>query len=358
MMDRATLSTRRTTMPGTAAPYRVLATIFAVCLAFAVPSAPAMGQGGGAEAGLPEVGGWSLGTPLIDPISEQSVVELDGRVYIIGGYPGDRIPVSSVRIFDSATGNWQPGPPVPIELHHAMSAAVNGRIYLIGGEFQGAGTGLPAIFLNSVYELDPAAGVWTARAAMPTARSGGGAAVVDGKIYVAGGRPPGGSDFAVYDPALDQWTVLPNLPTQRNHLGMGAIDGKVYVAGGRFGGGFNSERTDALEIYDPATNTWTSGARLLSPRGGVASVEANGCLFVIGGEGNYADPRGLSVENEAYNPRTDTWISLPPMPTPTHGLVGGAFVGGLIHLPGGSVTQGTATASSLHWQYRPSLSCR
>ena len=62
--------------------------------------------------------------------------------------------------------------------------------------------------------------------------AGGAAAVVEGKIYVGGGRPPRGSDFAVYDPAADVLTVLPEMPTQRNHLGMGAIGGKVYVVGG------------------------------------------------------------------------------------------------------------------------------
>jgi N-acetylneuraminic acid mutarotase len=138
---------------------------------------------------------------------------------------------------------------------------------------------------------------------------------------------------------------------------MGAIDGKVYVAGGRFGGSFASERTGATEVYDPATNSWSSLTAMLGPRGGVASVVANGCLVLIGGEGNYSDVRGLSVENEAFNPRTNSWISLPPMPSPTHGLVGGAFVDGRIHLPGGSVTQGTATASTIHWTYRPAVSC-
>src|SRR5947207_507283 len=42
---------------------------------------------------------------------------------------------------------------------------------------------------------------------------------------------------------------------------------------------------------------------MLSPRGGVGSVEANGCLFAIGGEGNYADPRGLSPQNDAERQR-------------------------------------------------------
>ncbi|MBA2449296.1 MAG: hypothetical protein H0V51_14850 [Chloroflexi bacterium] len=49
---------------------------------------------------------------------------------------------------------------------------------------------------------------------MPTARNGGGAGVIDGNIYVAGGRPPRGHDLAVYDQSADAWTVLPDVPTQ------------------------------------------------------------------------------------------------------------------------------------------------
>ena len=261
-------------------------------------------------------------------------------------------------MYDTAANRWEYAPPVPIPMHHTMAAAVDGKLYVVGGEFEGAGTGRPEVFLDTVYVFDRQVGAWASRGPMPTGRSAGGAAVIDGKIYVAGGRPPRGSDFAVYDPAADGWTVLPDLPTQRNHLGVVALDGKVYVAGGRFGGGFNSERTAALEIYDPATNTWTAGASLPSPRGGVAAVEAAGCLYVIGGEGNYADPRGLSDDTDAYDPRTDTWHSLAPMPTPTHGLVGAAFVNGRIHIPGGAVTQGGGTGSVIHQVYRPQMACR
>ncbi len=114
-----------------------------------------------------------------------------------------------------------------------MPAAVNGKIYVIGGQTTESSEPAKAGFVNTVYEYDPASGKWTARAPMPTMRGGGVAAVVDGRIYVAGGRPPGGHDFAVYDLTADKWTTLANLPTQRNHLAAGAHDGKVYVFGGR-----------------------------------------------------------------------------------------------------------------------------
>ena len=91
--------------------------------------------------------------------------------------------------------------------------------------------------MNTVYELDPTTGEWVSKAPMPTARSAGVAVVHDGKIYVAGGRPPRGNDFAVYDPAADSWEVLPDLPTQRNHITGAAIDGRIHVVGGRQGPG-------------------------------------------------------------------------------------------------------------------------
>ncbi len=184
------------------------------------------------NAGLPEVNGWRLAASLLVPRSEHAVAELDGRIYAIGGYPPGRIPSDVVQVYDVAADRWVFGSPLPVPMHHTMAAGVNGRMYVIGGEFGGAGTGRPEVYLNTVYELDLQGGVWRRRSPMPTARSGGGAAVIDGKIYVAGGRRPRGNDFAVYDPAGDRWTTLPNLPTQRNHLAVGAIDGKVYVAGG------------------------------------------------------------------------------------------------------------------------------
>jgi N-acetylneuraminic acid mutarotase len=138
-------------------------------------------------------------------------------------------------VYDTGTGRWSLGPSLPQPIHHIHAAAVDGKLYVIGGEIDGASTGRPEKFVSNVWVHDPKVGGWVARASMPTARSGGGKAVIDGKIYIAGGRPPGGSAFEVYDPATDKWEKLPDLPTQRNHLAMVALNGKIYVAGGRFG---------------------------------------------------------------------------------------------------------------------------
>ncbi len=305
----------------------------------------------------PVPGPWSKLAPMLHPRSEMAVAEVGGKMYVIGGYPPGRIPSDVVQVYDPAANSWTLGPATPLPLHHSIAMAVGGRLFLIGGEFHGAGTGHPPVYLSDVYELDVASGVWLQRAPMPTARSGGGAGVIDGKIYVAGGRPPRGNDFAVYDPAADQWTVLPNLPTARNHLAVDAIGGKLYVAGGRFDAGVGGEMTAVLEVFDPATGAWKSGAPMPAPRAGVTAIAAFGCLYVIAGEGNTADSRGMFKQTEAYDPRTNTWHGLTPMPKPTHGLTRAAFLDGRIHVPGGAVTLGGDTGTTQHQVYQPERRC-
>lgn len=303
-------------------------------------------------------GQWGERAPMLLPRSEASVAELNGKIYFLGGYPGQRITSDSVQVYDPSTDTWELGPPLPRPLHHTMASVAGGRLYIIGGE-AGNPTGSESVFQSSMYMLDEAAGAWVPRASMPTARSGGGSGVIDGKIYVAGGRPPHGHDFAMYDPATDSWTTLPDVPTQRNHLGVVAMGSRLYVAGGRFGGGVGSEMTDVLEIFDTGPNRWVSGPPMLSPRAGVTAVGANGCIYLIGGEGNDADPRGVFELNEVYSPATSRWSSLPPLPTPMHGITGAAFLDGLIYVPGGATRRGVSGADvTLKLQtFRTDLDC-
>jgi N-acetylneuraminic acid mutarotase len=186
---------------------------------------------------------------------------------------------------------------------------------------------------------------------MPTARSSGVAVVLDGKIYVAGGRLPRGSDFAVYDPAANTWEVLPNLPTQRNHFTGAAINGRIHYVGGRQGNGLSPLMTTAHEVFDPQTRTWTTAAPILSPRSGMNGVMALGFFHIWGGEG----PGGMFHDHDYYNPQTNTWTALPHMPVPVHGIVGSAFVDGLIWVTGGGTGIGGSSGSTLNQVYRPAV---
>jgi hypothetical protein len=294
-------------------------------------------------------GQWGLRSGLIEPNSELAVAESNGKLYLMGGYPPSRQTVRTVQIYDIVSDKWTLGPQLPQPNNHGMAAAVNGKIYLIGGQLTADQEG----YVDTVYELDPAVGAWAVKARMPTARSGGVAVVHGGKIYVAGGRVPRGSDFAVYDPASDQWEVLPDLPTQRNHITGAAINGRIHIVGGRLGNGLSPLKTTAHEVFDPQTRTWTTAAPMLSGRSGINGVMARGCFHVWGGEA----PTGMTPQHEYYDPRTDQWSSLANMPIPIHGVVGSAYVDGLIWVTGGGTQIGGSFGSLLNQVYRPAVSC-
>jgi N-acetylneuraminic acid mutarotase len=304
-----------------------------------------------------EFDGWSMGHAMPLARSEHGVAELDGKIWVLGGYPPGRLPSNLVQIYDPATSRWSLGPRLPQPIHHIMTAAVGGKLYVMGGEIDGASTGRPEIFVAHTWVHDPAIGGWVQRAPMPTARSGGEKAGIDGRIDVAGGRPPGGHAFEVYDPATDKWEKLPDMPTQRNHLAMVALNGKVIVAGGRFGPGAMAERTNVVEIYDPATRRWTQGAPLPAAVGGITGAVHAGCMFVFGGEGERTHVLGLTPTTYAYDPRANSWTRLPDLPIAVHGLKGSAVIGGRIFLPGGAVTLGGNTGTNAMQVYRPTMSC-
>jgi hypothetical protein len=163
------------------------------------PRLALLGLATAAIAQEPAPGEWGMRAPTLEPLSELAVAEANGKLYLMGGYPPSRVTVPTVQVYDIATDTWAYGPPLPMRNNHGMPASVNGKVYLIGGQLEADDPPGTDSYVNTVYELDPAAGVWVTKAPMPTARSSGVAVVHEGKIYVAGGRLPRGSDFAVYD---------------------------------------------------------------------------------------------------------------------------------------------------------------
>ena len=181
----------------------------ALVLVLSVPAALAQGSD-------PAPGQWGQKAPLIEPNSEFTLASTGGKIYVLGGYPAGRVSVKTVQVYDIAADSWTRGPDLPEVNNHGIAAAHDGVIYLFGGQ-----TDPNTAYVDTVYALDTKQGAnatWVPKASMPTKRSAGAAVVYQDKIYVVGGRPPRGHDFAVYDPKADRWETLPDLPSQRNHI--------------------------------------------------------------------------------------------------------------------------------------------
>ena len=317
------------------------------------------GAGGTSGVGLAEVfldhspapAAWGMRAPLLEANSELAAAEVNRKIHLLGGYPMNRVTTRTVQVYDIANDRWELGPPLPLPNNHGMAVGVNGKIYLIGGQTLADDPPGTNSYVSTVYELDPAVGSWVTKAPMPTARSSGVAVVHDGRIYVAGGRPPRESDFAVYDPAADRWEVLPPLPTPRNHFGGAAINGRIHYVGGRQGLGLGNALTAVHEVFDPQTRTWTTAAPMLRARSGMNFVMARGLFHVWGGEG----PGILFADHDYYDPRTNQWTRLPDMILPVHGITGAAYVDGLIWNTGGGTAIGGSSGSVFNQVYRPGV---
>ncbi len=264
---------------------------------------------------------WVTLAPMSEPRQEMAVAALDGRIYAVGGLAGR---ANANTIYDPVRDRWSLGADFPITTDHGWAVSVAGRLYVGGGS------------TNRVFSYDPAADRWTEIASSAFVHGGTpAAAVIGGKIYIAGGTGGGmiGNELEVYDPAANRWTTLASMTCARNHTAGGAIGGKLHVAGGRPGS------QDCLEVYDPATNVWTRKAPMPTGRSGVAGAVVGDCLYVFGGEGNAGDPAGIFHQVEAYEASSERWIALAPMQTARHGI-SAAVIGNAVYLPGGATNQG------------------
>jgi len=80
-----------------------------------------------------------------------------------------------------------------------------------------------------------------------------------------------------------------------------------------------------------------------------------GCLYVFGGEGNASRPDGVFPQNEVYDPRSNTWEALAPMPTPRHGI-GAVVVGDRIFISGSTALNAQGVVEGHGDMYRQTRS--
>jgi len=100
------------------------------------------------------------------------------------------------------------------------------------------------------------------------------------------------------------WRAAAPMNVARAFSAVATLDnGSVLVAGGYAGNVANSSLNSA-EMYDPATNTWTIVAPMPVGTAGARAVTlSNGNVLVAGGLGN----SGILTACELYNPKANSW---------------------------------------------------
>lgn len=134
-----------------------------------------------------------------------------------------------------------------------------------------------------------------------------------------------------------RWVRRASLPFPRTEVSVAALDGKVYVVAGYAHGRVDQPFN---QVYDPGTDTWRDLAPM--PRGlnHVAVVGSRGRLYAFGGfvEQN----RNPVADCFAYDVQLDRWTRTAPLPAP-RGAASAVEVGGLLHVVGGRDVQSVGT---------------
>lgn len=160
-------------------------------------------------------------------------------------------------------------------------------------------------------------------------------------LLVVGEANTGNFALRCSDPRTGEWEELPCRPGGNSGLysgGAGAVlDGRIYYAGGRC---LYDGITDRVDCFDPATCRWSSCTPMPTARANAAAVGSGGRLYVFGGLGEAEDGEWELDEAERYDPVSGRWEALPPLLCP-QSFWGGAAVTacGTIYLVGGASTE-------------------
>jgi N-acetylneuraminic acid mutarotase len=249
----------------------------------------------------------------------------NGNIYVMGGL-GSTNGTNLNRIYNIATNTWSSGAPLPVAVFDHGHAYYNGKIYVIGGFAIDAAS-------SAVYAYDVATNTWSAPLApLPQAEFNMACGVINNKIYVAGGST--GSDFItdlyIYDIATNSWSVGAPMNVGVNFPAGTVVGGQLWVIGG--GNPLSASAKDVLsqgassapaslnntQIYDPGTNSWSSGATLNTARSFADALTLNvgaGQMPII--VGGYNSTAGTSLASVEANPPGCPSPTPSATPTPT-----------------------------------------
>jgi N-acetylneuraminic acid mutarotase len=199
----------------------------------------------------------------------------------------------------------------------------------------------------------PPQGKWIRLAALPQATGELLGAAVNGKLYATQGLLPGFKPAGLvyeYDPGGNAWTQKKPMPHPLHHAAVAVRNGKMYLFGGfdlppSGPPGWNPVH-DAWE-YDPATDGWRALAPMPTARGAGVAAVGGGKFYVIGGAGPMPDASAPTIRPrqpqrslgtvEEYDPATNTWRARSSLPTPCNHM-GAEEVDGKIYVIGGRLS--------------------
>ncbi|HSF54181.1 MAG TPA: kelch repeat-containing protein, partial [Algoriphagus sp.] len=257
---------------------------------------------------------WTIIQPKTEatPRHENSFVECDGKLYVLGGR-GER----PVEEYDPKTNSWTKLADAPMEISHFQAVSYKNEIWVVGALTGGYPHETP---IPNILIFNPKTKTWRDGPALPANRVRGSAGVFvrNDKIYMVCGIQDGHWDgfvswFDELDPKTGKWTTLTDAPRARDHVSAAMVGDRLYLAGGRTSNAKIGKVIDTtikeVDYYDFKTKTWnTIEEGIPTERAGNSNVGIGPYLVVLNGESGVQVPAHAEVE--VLDTRTHTWSKL------------------------------------------------
>jgi hypothetical protein len=247
-----------------------------------------------------------MGTPRA---SGTATLLSDGRVLLVGGYPGEgRPPTASAEVYDPDAEAFAPvGDLGTARADHSATLLPDGRVLVAGG------SGAEGTALATTEYFDPRTGTFTPGPPLLRPRSAHVAVLAGDDLVLVGGTEDTAAIAAteLLDVRGGGWSAGPDLSTPRVKMGAVTLGGgTVFVVGGAT----DTEGRTKLrssELVDVRTGTVTAGPDLAEGEyklDGAVTTLADGRIVVGGGSAlDVYDAAGSSVrrvEVPAYDARS------------------------------------------------------
>ncbi|MDR1993878.1 MAG: hypothetical protein LBQ98_10400 [Nitrososphaerota archaeon] len=267
---------------------------------------------------------WTTKTSMSQPRWDMSVVEVDGKIYVIGGRPStpgsynDNVGINEV--YDPKTDKWTTLAPMPTPRESFTIFEHQNKIYCIGGWVRVPHFGgIYQILVNATEVYDIASDKWNTIST--SFNVGGDTFAVNEQIFVFSHN-----QLYEYDMNTDSWTAQ-IVPFQSLSISSGGVilDEKlVFICEQSNAVREQGNRSIALAvyIYDTKTGNWSEGTTGLAGAFGLVAGVTSGNyapqkIYVFGRDGNMLPIPVLGTDKatsepfwpvtQVYDPVADIW---------------------------------------------------
>lgn len=229
---------------------------------------------------VPDVvkGNWEkLAYPYTGSIQDSAITVVGDEIYVFGGNLNGT-PSNVFRKYNTTTGVWTTLAGGYGANYGMFCGHVNGKIYFFAGVVGGGYSRFTRCY-------DIATDAWSTMATQYPEQyvTSSSVQVIDGKIYLYGGKPladPLGSGW-IYDPAADTYTYMGTRPAGIADDASFVVGNLIYSAMGRT----SSAARDTVYIYNTTTKTWSPGDPTTTgyQQAGMLAAMVNGKAYTFGG---------------------------------------------------------------------------